>query len=237
MIKKSNATFKDQTVKFIKKSLRLFKKLTVRQKSKEEIHRYWEQPDDNMNLPEQYSKVEGDDLSISRSKRSKFLVKIIKEYSNPSASILEIGPSVGRNLNYLFLEGYEKLTGVEISKNAIESMKKIYPEMAKKAKIINKSVEDVTNNFKKDEFDIIFTMAVLEHIHPDSEFLFSEMVRITSNYIITIEDEKEVDWRHFPRNYKKIFEPLGMKQIYQHNCTGYEVEGLNPNFKVRVFKK
>ena len=38
--------------------------------------------------------------------------------------------------------------------------------------------------------DLVFTMAVLEHIHLDSEWVFSEMARIAKKYLITIEDEK-----------------------------------------------
>jgi hypothetical protein len=69
----------------------------------------------------------------------------------------------------------------------------------------------------------------------DSDFLFSEMVRITNRYLITIEDERGVSWRYFPRNYKKIFKSLGMKQVCQYHCS--EAEGLNSNFWARVFTK
>lgn len=127
----------------------------------------------------------------------------MKRYSNSNPNILEIGCNVGQNLNYLFSAGFDKLTGIEISEDAVVLMKKSYPRMAKNAKIINKPVEDAIGTFKENEFDIVFTMAVLEHIHPDSDFIFPEMARITNRYLITIEDERWVSWRHFPRNYKK----------------------------------
>ena len=142
---------------------------------------------------------------------------------------------MGRNLNYLFNAGYKKLGGVEISKEAIDLMKKTYPEMAEQIEIWNSPIEDVIVNFKGNSFDLIFTMAVLEHIHPDSKFIFSEMVRITKKYLITIEDEKGISWRHFPRNYKKIFEPLGMKQVEQFNCR--EIKDFGSHCWVRVFIK
>lgn len=207
-----------------------WKNLTTRHKSRDELHRYWMRSWDGSNLPKNYLKPIGGDH------RSQFLLELIKSlHCNVNESILEIGCNVGRNLNYLFSAGFDKLTGIEISEDAVVLMKKSYPRIAKNAKIINKPVEDAIENFKENEFDIVFTMAVLEHIHPDSDFLFSEMVRITNRYLITIEDERGVSWRHFPRNYKKIFKSLGMKQVCQYHCS--EAEGLNSNFWARVFTK
>lgn len=206
-----------------------WKSLTTCQKSRNELHRYWMRPGDGSNLPEKYLKPVGD------YRRSQFLLELIKLYTDANVNILEIGCNVGRNQNYLFLAGFDKLTGIEISEDAVALMKKTYPEMTKSAKIINEPVEDVIGTFLENEFDVVFTMAVLEHIHPDSEFIFSEMVRITHRYLITIEDEKGISWRHFPRNYKKIFESFGMKQVYQSNCR--ETDGLGHTFWARVFTK
>lgn len=61
------------------------------------------------------------------------------------------------------------------------------------------------------------------------------MVRISKTYLITIEDEKDIPWRHFPRCYKKVFESPGMKQIEEINCS--KVEGLPSGFIARIFKK
>jgi SAM-dependent methyltransferase len=206
-------------------------KATMKHKPRDELHRFWKHPwDSSKNLPIDYLHVE---------EWSQFLVELIKRYVEPNAKILEIGCNVGRNLNCLFNAGYTKLGGVEISEDAIDLMKQAYPEMAKQIKIWNTPIEDVIKNFEDDSFDVIFTMAVLEHIHPDSEFTFPEMVRITSKYIITIEDEKGVSWRHFPRNYKKIFESLGTKQIYEFDSAieRREIEGLGSTIYARVFKK
>ena len=149
--------------------------------------------------------------------------------------ILEIGCNVGRNLNYLFLAGFKKLVGIEINKKAIRLLKQSYPELARYAKIYNKPVEEVITGFKNGAFDIVFTMAVLQHIHPDSEFIFSEIARVTNRFLVTIEDERGISWRHFPRNYKRVFESLGLEQVEEFNCRG--VPGLGGNFSARVFKK
>jgi hypothetical protein len=51
-------------------------------------------------------------------------------------------------------------------------------------------VEDVVKSFGDRTFDLVFTMAVLEHIHTTSEWVFEEIVRITNRYVVTIEDER-----------------------------------------------
>ena len=89
--------------------------------------------------------------------------------------------------------------------------------MARKIIIHNQAIEDVIKGFKDDAFDVVFTMAILQHIHPKSEWIFSEIVRITKSFLIIREAEGYISWRHFPRNYKKIFERLGMKQIEAYN--------------------
>lgn len=200
---------------------------TIRRKSRNELHEFWKQPYDGDNSPRDY--IEGEE-------KSQFLVKLVKNHTlTVDPRILEIGCNIGRNLNYLFLSGFKKLEGIEISENAVALMREVYPEMAKVARIHNSSVEGAIANFDDNAFDIVFTMACLQHIHQDSKFIFGEMVRITNKYLITIEDEKGISWRHFPRNYKKVFEPLGMKQLYQSNCR--EIEALGSNFLARVFAK
>ena len=82
----------------------------------ESLHSYWRYPWDGVNLPQGYS------YPIER---SKFLLDIVKRYAPPSSSILEIGCNVGRNLNYLYMNGFNHLSGVEISQNAVELLKRV----------------------------------------------------------------------------------------------------------------
>jgi hypothetical protein len=106
--------------------------------------------------------------------------------------------------------------------------------MAGHATIYNKSVEEVIKEFEDRRYEAIFTMAVLEHIHSDSKWVFKEIVRVSKKYLITIEDERRVSWRHFPRHYRKIFEKVGMKQIEEIQCNK-EDHGLRNSFYARVF--
>lgn len=192
-----------------------YKKYFAIHKSYSELHRYWKQPWDGSNRSQDYAKEEK-----KKKRRSQFSVDTIKRYADLDAKILEIGCNVGRNLNYLFLAGFKNLYGIEISEEAVKLLEEYYPEMAAHSQIYNLAVESIIRTIEDEKFDIVLTMAVLEHIHTDSEWIFSEIVRITRNWLVTIEDEWSISWRHFLRNNKNIFECLGMKEIEQISLSG-----------------
>ena len=199
--------------------------------SREEILKFWENPIDKFekesNQPTNYLRGE---------KRSKFLTGLIKEYLPLDSRILEIGCNVGRNLKYLYDAGYINLNGIEINKEAIDLMKITYPVMFKNIVVTNSLVEGIIPDISDNSYDLIFTMAVLEHIHYDSEFILSDIARVAMKYIITVEDEKTA-WsnRHFPRNYKEVFENDVWKQVYEVNCK--EIDIFDDRYWVRVFCK
>ena len=194
--------------------------------TRNDVHQYWRQPTDDVNLPQAY--LEG-------AARSQLLQEIMDKYAKPNASILEIGCNVGRNLNHLFKAGHQNLSAIEINEGAVKILKQSFPEMAGHTTIYNAPIEECIVKFKDGEFDIVFTMAVLEHIHRDSDWVFPEIARVTDGYLITIEDERSRSWRCFPRNYQRIFEPLGMRQIEEFRCD--EVDGLGSDFYARVFSR
>jgi 2-polyprenyl-3-methyl-5-hydroxy-6-metoxy-1,4-benzoquinol methylase len=218
---------------FLKQPLRqaryFLRKMTHHPKGRDELYRYWRDPEDAGNLPKAYLSEEGN-------KRSQFLVDTIKKYADPNAPILEIGCNAGRNLNFLFSAGYRNLEAIEISEQAINLLKQTFPEVALSTKIYNLPTEEVIRELQESKYDVVFTMAVLEHIHTDSEWIFPEIVRITKGILLTIEDERGLGDRHFPRNYRKIFESLGMKQIAVTNFN-LEEHGLSSDFFARVFRR
>ncbi|MDH7490469.1 MAG: class I SAM-dependent methyltransferase [Anaerolineae bacterium] len=163
------------------------------------------------------------------------LLRLVCQVTGPEAPLLEIGCNVGRNLYYLFTAGFTDLTGIEISAQAVDVLKATFPDMAQRIRIHNAAAESVLPILETNSFEIVFTMAVLEHIHRDSEWLFGEIVRVTRGYLITIEDEEHISWRHFPRNYRKVFERLGLRQIHSEDCSA--IPGLGPGFVARIFQK
>lgn len=194
--------------------------------SVEKCHEYWRSPVDKDNEPIAYY-YDGMD-------RSKFSLGVIRKYAKPNDRILEIGCNVGRNLNILYKAGFKNLAGIEINAKAVELMREKFPDMARDMEIYNDAVENVIRLMPSRKYDVVFTMAVLEHIHDDSSWIFSEMARITNNILFTIEDEVAASWRTFPRDYQHVFERLGMKQVELNNCDG--LQGIEGSFKARVFR-
>jgi SAM-dependent methyltransferase len=199
--------------------------------SQKQILGYWSNPQDAGNTPEAY---------LERTIQSEFLLSVIKPYVSNEMRILEIGCNVGRNLNYLFEAGFRNLEGVEINKNAVALLKQSYPDMARQTKIHVGSIEGLINGFPDNYYDLVFTVAVLYHIHNDSEWIFRDMVRISNGLLITIECEyATTDWRHFPRNYKTVFEQYGMKCVNEIDCSKNALvkEVYGDTVVARVFKR
>ena len=146
-------------------------------------------------------------------------------------SILELGSGLGRNLAVLKYAGYSDVSGVEINRNAVALMHDNFP-ILQDTMIRIDSIQKVLFSLEKNCFDLVFTMATLEHIDYSFDFCLKEISRIAKKYIITVEDEKRNGPRHFSRNYKKIFEGLGFQQIKL-----FSLLGLGDCFKMRIFQR
>ncbi len=192
----------------------------------DDLHEYWRDPQDDGNRPEAYRSEE-------TQARSEFLVGLAERVPRDSP-VLEVGCNVGRNLEALRRAGYTDLTGIEISAGALEQLREHHPELSREATLINSPVEEAAPGLEAGHYGLVYTMAVLEHIHPASEWAFAELVRATGGVLITIEDERAVTWRHFPRDYRQVFEGLGMAQV-EEVALGDDV-GLGEGFFARVFE-
>lgn len=158
---------------------------------------YWLNPTPE-NMPSEYFEDDG---------RSAMLVdaiqnKIKLEYD---CSIFEIGCNVGRNLSRLESAGYTSLSGVDINPKALDLVKvECCLMLGAIERVLPKIVQP---------YGLVFTMAVLQHIPPENESVFRHVARLGRYNLLTIEDEVGHGDRHFPRNYKDVFENLGMKQV------------------------
>jgi 2-polyprenyl-3-methyl-5-hydroxy-6-metoxy-1,4-benzoquinol methylase len=189
-------------------------------KLKNKYQKYWSDPTDEANSPVAYSE---------HTERSDYLLPIIEKYVGKGDSILELGCNVGRNLNALGKAGYKKLSGVEISTKAVAECKKTYPDL--EADIVNSSIEDWVKG--EGEYDCIFSMAVMIHLPFESDWVFKRISDKARKVLITVEDEVNTTWKHFPRNYRDIFTGYGWEEVFSEDITG-RWEGSN-GYITRVF--
>tara|TARA_B100000029_G_scaffold300052_1_gene292987 strand:+ start:888 stop:1706 length:819 start_codon:yes stop_codon:yes gene_type:complete len=159
----------------------------------------------NSNEPQQYS-------SKSTS-LIEFMAKFWKPYVESTYKVLELGCNAGANLETLRLLGFTRLEGVEINPEAIKLMSSVFPDLYRNTNINVGSLEDKLPLLTTDSSDVIFTMAVLMHVHPKSKKIFPEMVRVARRYIVTVEPEFANDGYVFARNYRRVFQRLGCTQL------------------------
>jgi len=210
-------------------ALHLYQPLTRRMKPAHILHQYWRDPWRSQDFPQSQ-------LEPGHNERSQLLVKIMEKYTTTNAKILELGCGAGRNLNFLFDAGFKNMEGIEIMEKAVELLQQTYPEMARNTKIHIAPIEEAIVGLGNCQFDVVFAMGVLSLIHKDNKWVFQEIVRITKDLLITVENEQLRGWWRKPRSYRRVFEPIGMKQINEIGI-GEKFEGLSAQLTTRIFKK
>lgn len=147
----------------------------------------------------------------------------------PQNSILELGCNAGANLWGLHELGYNDLAAVEINPDAIAFMRETFPQLSD-VNVHCDSLETVLPTLPSKSVDVIFTMAVLIHIHPSSHFIFREMTRIARRHIITVEAETANNHYVFARNYRRVFAKHGAVQIASVLITKQAFPNLVPDY-------
>ena len=195
-------------------------------RTKDQLHSYWSSPPDFRNYPEAYLIGKGN---------SKLLLRRVEDQVGHKDKILEVGSNIGRNLAYLFEAGFKNLESIEINRAAVKMFEEHFPQVAASTTVHLGAMETIFPKIPDNSAGLVYSMAVMEHVHPESENVFSEMARITSKVLITIENEKDSSWKAFARNYKLIFEKLGFLQVYEEKC-GENTE-LSSSYMARIFHK
>lgn len=172
--------------------------------SRESIQDYWRDPPGRSNQPEAY---------VDYGAQSGALVRLAQELGIGPGPILEIGCNVGRSLQSFRDQGWSDQTGIEINPDAVARMAELFPETAAEARILNMPVEEAIVTLPERHFELAFCKAVLLHIHPDSDWVFAEMARVCGGTLLVVENEDQQSYKLFPRDYRAVFEGLGMVQI------------------------
>lgn len=167
----------------------------------EVLYEFWRQPTPPGNSSHDYIRQVG---------RSMVLRELISDLPE-TARILEVGCNVGRNLAYLHDNGYRQVEGVEINPHAVELLRTTYPQLADVPVHVGPA-EEVLPGLPDDGYDLVYTMAVLEHIHPDHSTVFDEIVRIGRS-VLAIEPSGGVSHRQFPHDIPKVFTSRGLRLV------------------------
>ena len=175
--------------------------------SRGDCERYWRASGDGAvgNRPEDYAA------------KDRAIVGFLSDFWQPEVglgdSVLEVGCNAGANLEGLRERGYESLAGVEINASAIDELRRSFPELAAGADLRVGAADDVLGGFADDSVDVVYSMAVLLHVHPSSHAVLAEMARVARRYVCVIEAETATAAYVFPRNYRRVFERLGCAEV------------------------
>jgi ubiquinone/menaquinone biosynthesis C-methylase UbiE len=137
---------------------------------------------------ERYSSHNVERLNGSKPEKesSKAVVKLIEQKLNVGSSILEVGCSSGHLLRTLNKKNLAlNYVGVDIDRYAIkkgnESIANLELSGIETAQLMESSVEDLP--FDDNEFDIVVSLNVLEHLHEPKKAL-KELVRCAKNFVV-----------------------------------------------------
>jgi SAM-dependent methyltransferase len=155
-----------------------------------------------------------------------FLHEFWQPHVQPGMRILEVGCNAGANLHGLRSRGYGNLAGIEINPAAIAELRRSFPDLAD-AEVTQGTLEEALP--RTEPVDVVFSMAVLLHVHPSSTEVFEHMARI-GRYVCVIEAESSTLSYIFARNYRRVFERLGCAQLRSTRLTEDATPGLGRNY-------
>ena len=161
--------------------------------------------------------------------RSELVREHVESVVDPDAAILEPGCSSGRHLAHFCEHGYQNLHGIEINDAALDVMSEEFSELAEVGTFHLEPIEEVVTTFPENHFEVVFSVETLQHLPPDSKWVFAELARVAGELLITVENEGEkaeegsdgddVTYVHgeFPlyyRNWRTIFSEFGLREVY-----------------------
>ncbi|WP_436910289.1 methyltransferase domain-containing protein [Halosimplex marinum] len=158
--------------------------------------------------------------------------EILRDRVGRDAAVLELGCSSGRHLSHLFDDGFSDLSGVELNAKAFDVMADHYPDLWETGTFHADPIEDVVGDFDDDAFDAVYSVETLQHVHPDAEWVFAEIARVTGDVLVTAEIEDDAadaerverdedpdvnfvrdEFPLYYRDWGEVFGSLGFEQI------------------------
>lgn len=195
--------------------------------SHEDFHEYWLDPEDQSERPDRF---------LGTFDRSRLLLELLEPHVSPDDHLLELGCGAGANLAYLYEQGYTNLSGIELNPESVELFEEHYPEAFSETNVEIGPVEEQLPEWESNSVTATIAVTVLAHVHPESEHVFDEIVRVTDDILVTIENEHSTYKIFEPRNYETVFSERGAVQLSSRDGqTVGERTDLSDNCWARVF--
>jgi SAM-dependent methyltransferase len=125
--------------------------------------------------------------------RSEAVRRLLERVVGRHGRVLELGCSSGRHLAHLHDAGFDDLSGVELNGDAFDVLREAYPDLAAAGTFHHAAIEDVLPEFGDDAFDAVYSVETLQHLHPEAAWVFDEVVRVTGDLLVTVENEAPTD--------------------------------------------
>ena len=168
------------------------------------------------NFWEDYSRYDSSGYEGHKDWRRQYLAQKIVD-TKPK-SVLEVGCFGGYNLRHINrLDPSIELTGFDINKKALSYAKEKLPSI----NAVNGSLYELTNYFKDNSFDVVFTAGVLIHIpslnNEGTSFIklaASNIAKVSSNFVFHAEHHGE---NYTPMPNKAHGNIMSMRYIHNFN--------------------
>jgi SAM-dependent methyltransferase len=136
------------------------------------------------------SKLKGGDYTnAGDTKGIDFVLDRLSNYSLKDGNILDLGSGYGGGADYLYKNGFTKIWGVDINKNAVDYANLKYSHM----KFFHLDAKNITKKFRKEFFSFIFAFNILYAVE-DKETLVKALTKVSKKgAIITIFDYSKTD--------------------------------------------
>jgi len=157
-----------------------------------------------------------------RDATSEFLRTALGERVDTDARVLEVGCGVGRHLAELADAGFTDLTGVDVNDEAIDVLAETYPGLAATGEFHATTIEDWLPDLADGAFDAVYSVETLQHVHPEAEWVFDELARVTGEWLVTVENESgefgAVNYVDdgvplYYRDWERVFTTRGFEQV------------------------
>ncbi|MFC6976030.1 class I SAM-dependent methyltransferase [Halomicroarcula sp. GCM10025709] len=153
---------------------------------------------------------------------SELVRSLLERHVERDASVLEVGCNAGRHLAELADAGFADLTGIDLNADALDLLAETYPDLAADGTFHAVSIEEFVTDIDDDAFDVVFSVETLQHLHPDSAWVFDDLARITGDLLVTVENESgeagtvnyvDDDLPLYYRDWNEVFTDRGLTEI------------------------